>query len=273
MLSTIKHAINSGKVGHTGTLDKFAEGLMLVLTGKMTRLAPFFSNLDKEYTAVFKFGEETATLDPEGDITARAGIPSLEMIESRINDYTGLILQTPPDFSAIHVNGTRAYKIAAAGLKPDIPPRKVKIDHFTIIDWTSPYLKVNVKCSKGTYIRSLARDLGVACSSRAYVSSLSRTKVGAWKLGDAVDPESFNPDSNMVSGKYLFSKIPDIDTTIVDKLIERKILLGIPIDKWQTHTFTFNHRYTAVFSEDSKFLALLEKNDNKFSYRFVGDSS
>ncbi len=132
VLNIIKKKLNSGKVGHTGTLDKFAEGLMLVLTGKMTKLAPFFSNMDKEYLGVYKFGEETSTLDPEGEITATAAVPGIGIIEKNLDNFIGNILQRPPEFSAIHINGKRAYKIAVSGQKPVIPERPVTIYDYRI---------------------------------------------------------------------------------------------------------------------------------------------
>ncbi len=269
VLGTIKNKLKTAKVGHTGTLDKFAEGLMLVLTGRMTKLAPFFSNLDKEYIAVFKFGEETNTLDPEGDIVASEDIPSIKTIESRIDGFKGSVLQRPPDFSAIHINGKRAYKLAAAGKKPDIPEREIRIDEFTILDWKAPFLQVRVKCSKGTYIRSLARDLGRACSSRAYVNSLKRTEVGSWNLKDAVIPELFDPVSHTVSGRYLFDQIDGINKVTVSNIVSDKILQGVPVYRWQNE-IQFLPGDTAVFTEDGRFISLITNNNDKLFYRFVG---
>ncbi|MCD6397917.1 MAG: tRNA pseudouridine(55) synthase TruB, partial [Spirochaetaceae bacterium] len=201
VLGSLKKRINSGKVGHTGTLDKFAEGLMLVLTGKMTKLAPFFTNMDKEYRAVYKFGEETDTLDPEGKTIFTSALPSLEEITNQIKNFKGNIMQVPPDFSAIHINGERAYKLAVKGKKPVLKERPVSVYNYEVENWEPPYLHVKVNCSKGTYIRSLARDLGRSTSSRAYVCELQRTKVGVWNIENSVLPENIDPDKDIFSGK------------------------------------------------------------------------
>lgn len=185
-LFPIKHLV-SPHVGHAGTLDKFAEGLMIVLTGKLTRLNPVFSTLDKKYRAVFHFGQETDTLDPEGTVVAEAPLPSEDCIRDMVSRYfSGTIMQRPPDFSAIHIDGRRAHRLARSGKEIDMPERPVTIYSFDIISWEPPYLTADIHVSKGTYIRSLARDLGLACGSRCYVRQLMRTAIGPYSLDEAV---------------------------------------------------------------------------------------
>ncbi len=271
VLNIIKKKINSEKVGHTGTLDKFAEGLMLVLTGKMTKLAPIFTDMDKEYLATYKFGEETDTLDPEGKITATESVPDIGIIENNIDNFMGNIMQRPPDFSAIHINGKRAYKIAVSGQKPVIPERPVTIYDYRIKEWNPPYLTVKVKCSKGTYIRSLARDLGKVCGSRAYVTSLKRSEVGSWGIKDSVSPDNFDPDQNIISGLQLFNLIPEIGIVSVNDTQAKKILNGTGISLWMNRDLEFNEGLTALFNSRENFLALIEKNENTMKYRFVED--
>lgn len=269
VLNGLKRKLDSGKVGHTGTLDKFAEGLMLVLTGKMTKLAPFFSNMDKEYLATYKFGEETETLDPEGKIIAVSDIPNIKSIEMSLSAFIGNIMQQPPDFSAIHINGQRAYKLAVAGIKPDIPKRPVTIYEYEIQNWKPPFLSVKVKCSKGTYIRSLARDLGIACGSRAYVSALSRTEVGDWKIEDSVLPDNFDPYKNIISGKNLFKKIDSINIFIASDIQANMILKGFPIKRWMDKSESLISGFSAVFDNQDNFLALIENIDGIINYKFV----
>jgi len=271
VLNGLKKKLGSGKVGHTGTLDKFAEGLMLVLTGKMTKLAPFFSNLDKEYIATYKFGEETDTLDPEGKITGIAAIPDLKTIQKNLPGFIGTIMQRPPDFSAIHINGQRAYKLAVNGTKPKIPKRQIKIYSYTIENWDPPFLSVKVKCSKGTYIRSLARDLGLACNSKAYVSSLKRTEVGCWNIIDSVSSDNFNPDKDVVSGIELFQLISTINLIYVNANQAEMILKGFQIVRWIEKENSLPEGYSAVFTNTKNFLALIEKSDSNYKYRFVQD--
>ena len=271
VLNILKKKLDTGKVGHTGTLDKFADGLMLVLTGKMTKLAPFFTDMDKEYIAVYKFGEETNTLDPGGEIIASADIPDLNIIEKKIDSFKGNIMQQPPDFSAIHINGQRAYKLAVAGKKPDIPKRSVIIHDYRIQNWDPPFLSVKVKCSKGTYIRSLARDLGLACNSRAHVSALLRTEVGKWNIKDSVPAEKFNPEKNIISGKDLFNMIDPINVFNVSNLQADMILKGLPITSWLNDKYELPNGFSACFNENDSFLALIENIAGIYKYKFVQD--
>jgi tRNA pseudouridine55 synthase len=188
-LYPIKRHIHK-KVGHTGTLDKFAEGLLIALIGPMTRMNSFFTDFDKVYEAVFHFGVRTTTLDPEGEIIEEGPVPTLEEISAVVSEFTGSIEQVPPQFSAVHVNGVRAYKSALAGSDVVIAPRTISIYRFEILSYHAPELQVRIHCSKGTYIRSLARDLGIRLGTCAYVTALRRTHIGPFSLSDAVDPET-----------------------------------------------------------------------------------
>jgi tRNA pseudouridine55 synthase len=186
-LGEVKRALGTGKVGHTGTLDKFAQGLLLVLTGRALRLTPWFSHCDKQYKGRILFGAETDTLDPEGDVIAQAELPSRESVEQAIKTFKGDIMQKPPVFSAIHINGQRASKLARSGEIPEMKERAVTIYDIKLEEWNPPYAGIFVHCSSGTYIRSLARDIAVAAGSRAHLSSLTRTKVAAFSLDTADD--------------------------------------------------------------------------------------
>ncbi|MEA1911707.1 MAG: tRNA pseudouridine(55) synthase TruB, partial [Spirochaetota bacterium] len=228
-------------------------------------------NMDKEYIATYKFGEETETLDPEGKIIAVADIPDLETIKNKISLFTGVIMQMPPDFSAIHINGKRAYKLAASGEKPALTKRPVEILNYNIEKWDSPHLTVRVKCSKGTYIRSLARDLGIACNSRAYVSALTRTEVGKWHVEDSVLPDIFDPEKNIISGKTLFKKINSIDILTVSNIQAEMILKGYSIKRWLGESSSLSDGYVSVFDEKDNFLALIENKSGKSIYKFVQD--
>src|SRR5690554_2719696 len=126
------------KVGHTGTLDKFAEGLLVVLTGPFTKLNPLITPLDKSYLATIKFGEETDTLDPEGEVIAQADVPEFEEIERGVNQFKGTFMQTPPLYSALHVDGERAHRLVRDGVEFDLPPREVEIYSSTIVQWEKP---------------------------------------------------------------------------------------------------------------------------------------
>ncbi|AEC01824.1 tRNA pseudouridine(55) synthase TruB [Parasphaerochaeta coccoides] len=197
-LFPIKHLV-SPHVGHAGTLDKFADGLMIVLTGKLTRLNPVFSGLDKKYRAVFHFGRETDTLDPEGDVVAEAPVPDEAIIREAINSgFLGTVMQRPPAFSAIHVGGERAHRLVRSGRPVDIPERPVTIHSFNVVSWEPPFLTADIHVSKGTYIRSIARDLGHACASHCFVQHLTRTAIGPYTLEEAVTADDYAGIWNLV---------------------------------------------------------------------------
>jgi tRNA pseudouridine55 synthase len=186
-LSAVKKALSQGSVGHTGTLDKFASGLLLVLAGSALKLARWFLGAPKEYEGIVRFGEETETLDPEGEIIARRPVPSKEEIEKVLPLFRGEIWQAPPLYSAIHINGVRAHELARAGEKPEIKKRPVSIYELELLSWEAPFARIRVSCSAGTYIRSLARDIALAAGSGAHLTELVRTRIGGFLLRDAVD--------------------------------------------------------------------------------------
>ncbi|MDR0397644.1 MAG: tRNA pseudouridine(55) synthase TruB [Candidatus Nomurabacteria bacterium] len=175
------------RVGHTGTLDPFATGLMVVLTGKQTKNAEKYSKLDKVYEATIKLGETSTTGDPEGEISTAGSStrPTHQAVLDALERFTGQIVQKPPAFSAIKVGGERAYKLARAGKKVDIPSRKVTIYSLKLSDYSYPYLKIVTHVSSGTYIRTLAEDIGVELGTGAYTTTLRRTRVGNFDIKNA----------------------------------------------------------------------------------------
>jgi len=181
-LGEVKRALGTGKVGHTGTLDKFASGLLVVLAGRALKLSKWFSHCDKQYTGTIRFGIETDTLDPEGNIIAEAEVPTRDKVEQALSQFTGDIMQEPPVFSAIHVNGKRASSLARGGHPPEMKRRPVSIYKIELLSWQPPLADIFVHCSSGTYIRSLARDIALASGSRAHLCALTRTKVADFTL-------------------------------------------------------------------------------------------
>lgn len=163
------------KVGHTGTLDPFATGLMILVTGTMCKRAQEFTKQDKIYQATFVLGKTSSTADVEGKLRQRSRQrPSLATIQLAMAQLTGVIWQTPPVFSAIKINGQRAYQLARQGRAVEMPRRQVTIYRLELLDYTYPRLTVRVKVSSGTYIRSLAVDLGRALGVGAYCQTLRR---------------------------------------------------------------------------------------------------
>ena len=172
------------KVGHTGTLDPFATGLLILLAGKATKKAPELTKLDKVYEATIRLGEVSTTGDPEGEITVSGTAPARAEIDAIIPQFLGKIQQTPPAFSAIKVNGQRAYKLARAGKEVEIPSRIIEIYSLDILSYEAPELKIRTHVSSGTYIRTLAEDIGKALGCGAYCSALRRTQIADYKIDE-----------------------------------------------------------------------------------------
>jgi tRNA pseudouridine55 synthase len=172
-------------IGHLGTLDPFATGLLVLLLGRATRLATFIDNEPKVYDATIRFGEETDTGDPTGDVIRTAPRPSRDAVLAAISSLTGVIPQVPPEFSAKKVQGAPAYRAARAGASVVLAPSPVTVHEWQIASHTDDELNVSIICGGGTYVRALARDLGRACDSAAHLTSLRRTRSGEFDVMDA----------------------------------------------------------------------------------------
>ncbi len=181
------------KIGHAGTLDPLATGLLIVCTGKQTKNIESYQAQEKEYTGTFYIGATTPCYDMEKPIDKHYPTEHItdELIEETTKQFTGNIQQTPPLFSAIKINGKRAYDIARAGETAEIKSKEITISVFEITRIALPEVDFRVICSKGTYIRSLARDFGEALLSGAHLTALCRTRIGEYKLSDAMDIEEF----------------------------------------------------------------------------------
>ncbi|MDR1949035.1 MAG: tRNA pseudouridine(55) synthase TruB [Spirochaetaceae bacterium] len=225
-LNAIKKAFYPAKIGHTGTLDKFAGGLLLVLVGRAVKLAPWFSGADKEYEGTIRFGLETDTLDPEGSPVASADLPSRERLEEALPRFRGHILQRPPAYSAVHIGGERAYKLAREGSLRDMPERPVVIHALELRSWEPPFASIRVRCSKGTYIRSLARDIALAAGSRGHLAALTRTGIAGFSLKEALYPgEAGLPEGLRPPGPEVFETL-GIPCLLVDRESARRIGQG-----------------------------------------------
>lgn len=177
-------------VGHTGTLDPLATGLLVLLLGTYTKEAPGLTKLDKTYEVTMRLGEVSTTCDLEGDITPVSDVqPSNETLQKTLEQFVGDIMQVPPAFSAIKINGQRAYKLARDGKQPQLSARPVHIDSIILTSYEYPFVRFTTEVSSGTYIRSLVEDLGKTLGTGAYMSDLRRTKVGQFDLADALQME------------------------------------------------------------------------------------
>ena len=181
------------KVGHAGTLDPLATGVMIICTGKATRKIEEFQNCTKEYVATLRLGATTPSFDLETEVdeTFETSHITKEMIEKVLQKFIGKIEQIPPVFSACKVEGDRAYKLARKGIKVELKPKTLVIDEIEILSFSGDILTIRIVCSKGTYIRALARDIGYELNSGAHLIALRRTRVGEMTLDRCVTVEEF----------------------------------------------------------------------------------
>lgn len=267
-INRIRKELNVSKTGHAGTLDKDAEGLLLVCTGKATKLLKFLVGLDKTYIAQLHLGIQTTTDDAEGEIFAKneEAAFSIDVIKQYLPKYHGKILQRPPNYSAVHINGKRAYQIAKSGEIPNIKEREVTIYDIKILNFTSPILTLEITCSSGTYIRSLARDIGIDTGYLAHICSLKRTKVGNFLLEDAF---SFNDIKNNNFKTYqpetIVSKLPTLE--LKNEFINYPYN-GKPISTKMLKNIPEKSGYYKLLNED-KLVAILIYDGNKLQYDLV----
>lgn len=188
LVARIRRLTGVRKVGHAGTLDPQAEGLMIILVGKdYTRQADSFLKLDKTYEVEATLGLVSSTGDREGEFSQVShDAPSRQAVELALKAFEGDIMQTPPAYSAIKIDGQRAYKLARAGKEVVIEPRQVRINNIKLLEYSYPRVHFTVDVSSGTYIRSLVEDIGAHLGVGAYMSALKRTRVGKYSLAEAV---------------------------------------------------------------------------------------
>jgi tRNA pseudouridine55 synthase len=191
----IKHKlrVKKIKVGHAGTLDPLATGLMIVCIGKYTKKIDTYQSQVKEYIATLQLGASTPSFDLETEIDQEYPTEhiSRELIDETLKGFIGSIEQRPPDYSAVKVNGKRAYEYARKGQEVEIKKKTLVIDKIEVLEFEENVLKIRVVCSKGTYIRALARDIGQALNSGAHLTALQRTQIGDFKIDDAIEIEDF----------------------------------------------------------------------------------
>ncbi|MDR2950027.1 MAG: tRNA pseudouridine(55) synthase TruB [Prevotella sp.] len=186
-----KLGVSKLKVGHAGTLDPLATGVMIICTGKKTKLIETFQYQTKEYIATVKLGATTPSFDLETDIDATYPTEHItkDLVEQKLKEFIGEIQQVPPTYSACKVDGKRAYEFAREGQEIELKPKLLVIDEIELLDYSFPEIKVRVVCSKGTYIRALARDIGTALDSGAHLTALERTRIGEVTLDQCINGE------------------------------------------------------------------------------------
>jgi tRNA pseudouridine55 synthase len=281
-LGPIKRGLASDRVGHAGTLDRFATGLLVVLVGSYSRLTPYFSSLDKTYRAVVRFGAETDTLDPEGVVVREAPLPSREAVLSVLPSFRGPILQAPPLYSAVHVDGERAYTRALRGEALEMRERSVTIHDLELLSWQGREAVFLVRCSSGTYIRSLARDMARAAGSCASLGSLARESIGPFRLSDAVAPDAFDPGKHVLGLDPSTAAALGLRPRMLAPAAESRFANGgrlLPSELGDMETAGGDAptapsgpafaAASAVFSKGGRFLGVVEETPDGIRYRFV----
>ena len=188
VVQAIRNDTGLRRAGHTGTLDPRASGVLVILVGPAVRLSEYVSASDKRYQAIIRLGGSTDTFDAEGLVTLTKDPVSVTeaQFEEALKTFVGEIEQTPPPYSAVKVQGRKAYEMAREGEQVELAPRKITVHHLEVLEWTPPEVVIDVHCSSGTYVRSLANDLGVMLGCGAYLIGLRRTKSGRFSLRDSV---------------------------------------------------------------------------------------
>lgn len=221
VVDRVAHLVRPLKVGHAGTLDPLATGVIIVCLGKATRLIETIQQQHKSYQAQFLLGRESDTDDVTGNVTPVAECRALERadVESALTGFVGRIEQTPPQFSAVHVDGARAYKKARAGVAVDLAPRPVDVYRLELTRFDYPEVELAIECGSGTYVRSIGRDLGRALGSGAVMSALVRTRIGPYRLEEAVSLDNLNErtlDEFLLPPTTAVSKLPQCHATADD---------------------------------------------------------
>jgi tRNA pseudouridine55 synthase len=196
VVAKVKHALGARSVGHTGTLDPMATGVLPIVLGEATKLATFLIAEDKAYDGELELGFTTDTLDADGQVTARRDPTGVtrEALEAAMATWLGEKQQIPPMYSALKQDGKRLHELARAGVEVEREPRAIRIDRFALESFTPPRARFTVECSKGTYVRSLVRDVGEALGCGATLTALRRTRSGRFTLADAVPLDRLDPE-------------------------------------------------------------------------------
>jgi tRNA pseudouridine55 synthase len=232
VVDEVRRMVRQRRVGHAGTLDPAATGLLLVCLGRATRLCEYLVADEKEYRGTIQLGVETDTYDQEGKTVCERDASGIDraMIDKALEPFIGEIDQKPPAFSAIKREGVPAYKLARLGEEVDLPTRRVKISSIEVLGWRAPHVDILVRCGAGTYMRSLAHDLGEGLGVGGHLSSLVRTAIGGWRVEDAVTLEAVqravDGDGIASIARSFDDALPDVPKIELDEEDTKAILCG-----------------------------------------------
>jgi tRNA pseudouridine55 synthase len=270
VVAKVRRLLHQKRVGHAGTLDPAATGVLPVCVGQATRLVEYLGETGKAYRATITFGITTDSYDAKGQIISQKDIPphlDRNSIETILPEYTGDILQVPPMYSALKRDGKRLYELAREGTHLELEARPVRIDSLTIISWESPTLVLDIECGKGTYIRSLAYDLGCRLGPGAHLASLVRTRVGPFTIANAItlDQLAVTIANDRLADVFYASDeaLVDIHAAILATPNEQRLRQGIDLHFPQIPHTHAPEDLLCAYSIDGRFLGILQHTSEK----------
>ena len=249
------------KVGHAGTLDPLAPGVLVVCVGPATRLIEFVQQSEKTYRGTFSLGRTSDTEDVEGKVVELVDPPepSIEQIENVLPTFVGEIDQRPPAYSALKVDGKRAYKLAREGKTVELKSRKIVIERIELVAYDYPRMVIEVTCGSGTYMRSLGRDIAESLGSGAVMSALVRNGVGAFRLSDACEMDELNADTIASHSQPALSAVRNLSSVELDEAEIRRISHGMSIQ----NSNEFSTDKIAAIDSNGKLVSILVRKDER----------
>ena len=262
----IKHLTGQRHVGHGGTLDPQASGVLPICLGYASKLMQFLVDSTKEYTAVVHLGVATDTYDAEGQVTMENNPANVdqEAVEAALVAQRGIIYQTPPMYSALKREGRRLYDLARSGVEVEREPRKVEVSRLEMVNWEFPSLTLEVECSRGVYIRSIAHDLGQTLGCGAHLTALRRTRTGPFHVNSSVTLEQFQELHNdsawenlLYAPDYMTLHLPAV---LVSQREETQLMNGQPISLTPRSHYAQHLQKCRAYTDDGRFIALVQFN-------------
>lgn len=267
VIRKLKPILKEKRIGHVGTLDPFASGVLIIALGRYTKLFFLFDDLYKEYIAEGVFGESRDTDDVEGKVlekTKNQNILSFNELEALIkNNFLGSILQKPPIYSAKKIDGKRAYDLARENKEFQLKSVNVFINNIELLEYNYPYFRIKTSVSKGTYIRAIVRDIGEITNNLAYTKDLIRTSIGDYNIDNAISLENINTD-NIIS---FFDMFKNFDKLVIeDEKDIKQILSG---NTKLIENINIKNKYLALVDRDNNLLAIINNINNSNRYSFI----
>ncbi len=269
VVNIIRRLTGKRRIGHSGTLDPLASGLLILCLGRATRLVEYLVGLDKVYLAEMHLGRETDTYDREGQVTGEMKVElTVDQVRDALRQFTGDIVQVPPLYSAVKVNGLPLYKHAWKGEHVERPSRQVTVYQINLLTWNPPYLKTEIHCSSGTYIRSIAHDLGQLLGCGAHVSTLRRLKIGASHVDNAIRLEQLEEKGVQGHLKPIDSAAAVLPAVVVSAEETVKVSSGLRIPKREDPQ-PEDSTLVRAYNEEGLFIGILESIDNHWKPRKI----